>query len=331
MAAPEARSVAFRKDREASWRRLERLCDRIESHGIGTLGERELVELPTLHRAAVSALSVARAISLDRNLLEYLEGLTARSHFCVYGLRRDVGRAFVEFVVHTFPTAVRAARWHIALAGALLLVGVATGFAVTMGDLELYDAFVSPEMAQGRDPSASPEDLREVLYGGGDLADGLVLFATFLFQHNTQVGILCFALGFAAGVPVLYLMFSNGVLLGAMAALHHVNDLSLDFWGWVLPHGVTELLAVVLCGGAGLLQGHAVVLPGRLSRSAALKQAGRRAGTIVLGCVGLFLLAAVIEGFFRQLVQSVPIRYAVVFGTSIAWIAYFGFCGRTRP
>lgn len=324
------RSVGFRRDREASWKQLDELCARVEAEGIGALRERELVELPRLHRAAVSALSVARAISLDRNLLEYLEGLTARSHFCVYGVRRDLRRAFVEFVVRTFPATVRGARWHLALAAALLLAGITTGFAVVAADLELYDAFVPTGLAGGRDPSASREDLRDVLYADSSISDGLTLFATFLFQHNTQVGILCFALGFACGVPVLYLLFMNGLILGAMGALHHVNGLSVDFWGWVMPHGVTELLAIVLCGSAGLLQGQAVALPGRRSRGDALRRAGRSAGVIVLGCAALFVVAALIEGFFRQLVHSVPVRYGLTTLTAAGWIAYFGFCGRSR-
>lgn len=325
-----ARSVAFRNDREASWQRLERLCERIERHGIASLGERELVELPTLHRAAVSALSVARAISLDRALLEYLEALTARSHFCVYGVRRDLGRSFVAFVTTTFPAAVRDARGAVALAACALLAGVVTAFAVTAADPALYDAFVSAEVAQGRDPAASTEDLREVLYADRDLGDALTLFATFLFQHNTQVGILCFALGFAIGVPVLWLLFFNGAILGAFAALHHQHELSVDFWGWVLPHGVTELLAVVLCGAAGLLQGRAVLLPGRRTRAAALRDAGRRGGVIVLGSAGLFLLAALLEGFFRQLVHSVGVRYAVITATAVWWGVYFVRAGRSR-
>jgi uncharacterized membrane protein SpoIIM required for sporulation len=116
-----------------------------------------------------------------------------------------------------------------------------------------------------------------------------------------------------------------------MAALHHQHGLSVDFWGWVLPHGVTELLAVVLCGGAGLVQGGAMLLPGRRTRGAALRRAGRQAGVIVLGCVGLFCVAAVIEGIFRQIVQSVPVRYAVVTATAVLWGVYFARSGRDRP
>ena len=307
------------------------MVEHAEKHGVHSLGEADLVALPRLHRAAVSALSVARAISLDRNVLDYLEGLTARSHFCVYVGRRDAGRAFLEFWAQGFPRAVRGAAPQFALAAALLGAGVLTAFVLVLGDLDLYHAFVPSALAQGRDPDASVAELRAVLYDeNADLLSALTLFASFLFHHNTQIGILCFALGFAAGVPVLYLLFQNGLMLGAMAALHHARGLSVDFWGWILPHGVPELLAVVLCGAAGLLQGTAVLRPGRRTRAAALREAGRHAGVIVLGAVGLFLLAAVLEGFFRQLVHSVPTRYAVALTGAAAALLYFRTAGRTQ-
>lgn len=325
------KSVEFRAERERSWRRLETLVERVESDGIRSLKESELMELPVLHRAAVSALSVARAITLDRNLLEYLEGLTSRSYFCVYGVRREFLRTLRAFFGHRFPAAVRAAWKQVVLSMAFLFIGVLAGMALTLDDSDRYYAFVGEAMAQGRDPAASDAELRAVLYEEDvTAADTLTFFATLLFQHNTQVGILCFALGFAAGVPVFWLLFTNGLLLGAMGALYQSRGMGVDFWGWVMPHGVTELLAIVLCGAAGLLQGGAVLFPGRQSRLDSLKTAGRQAGTIVIGCVLLFFVAALIEGFFRQLVHSVAVRYATVFGTAVLWALYFFGLGTSQ-
>ncbi|MCC6782749.1 MAG: stage II sporulation protein M [Planctomycetes bacterium] len=325
----ETRSVAFRRDREASWRRLERVLDTVESRGLTALPERELLELPTLHRAALSALSVARAISLDRALLAYLESLAARSHGFVHGARGRPLAAFERFVLVGFPAAVREHAWAVALAGGVLLLGVLTGFAVTTAQPEFYDSFVPSGLAAGRDFHATAEELRAPLYTEPEFASALALFASFLFQHNAQIAILCFALGAAAGVPVVWLLFTNGLTLGAMAALYASHGLGAEFWAWILPHGVPELLAIVLCGAAGLLQGQAVLLPGRCSRAEALRRVGAPAATIVLGSVAMLALAALIEGFFRQLVHAVPIRAVVAGGMSGFWILYFGSAGRS--
>jgi uncharacterized membrane protein SpoIIM required for sporulation len=272
---------------------------------------------------------VARAISLDRNLLEYLEALTTRSYFCVYGARRRPLAVLWSFFAQRFPAAVRRARWELLVSALLLGLGALAGFALTASDVDRYYGLVDADMAQGRDPTATTEELRAVLFDedrtAGDLLAG---FASFLFTHNAQVGILCFALGFAVGIPVFYLLFYNGLLLGAMSALYHGRGLAVEWWSWILPHGVTELLAIVLCGAAGLLQARAIIVPGRHSRFAELVAAGKRAGVIVIGCVAMFFLAALLEGFFRQLVHSVPVRYAVVAGTTLLWTAYFLLAGR---
>lgn len=325
------KSVQFRLEREKTWRELERLLERAERGGTQSLGPEELVRLPALYRATVAALSVARAISLDKNLLGYLEALSVRAYFTVYGTKRRAGEALGDFFGVEFPGAVRRHAAHVGLAALFLFLGYFTGFYVTKKDPgRYYEAFVSPEMASGRTPEASAASLRQKLFSGGESEEGLTFFAAFLFTHNTRVGFLCFALGFALGIPVFYLLFLNGMTLGAMSWLHHDRGLALEWWSWILPHGVTEMLAIVLCGAAGLAIAHGIVFPGRLRRIDQLAAAGRRAGQIAGGAVLLFLVAGLIEGLFRQLAQSVPLRYLVAMATTAFWIGYFTSAGRGR-
>jgi len=208
---------------------------------------------------------------------------------------------------------------------------VLTGYMMTDADIERYYSFVPEAYALGRTPAATTETLRETLYETEDPeADDLELFASFLFTNNAKVGILCFTLGFAAGVPVVLLLFYNGLILGAMAALFASRGLGVEFWGWILPHGVTELLAVCLCGAAGLVFGAAIVNPGEHTRLQNLAIRGRQAGLIVIGSVGLFFIAALIEGFFRQLVVSDAARWSLAIGSTACWVVYFGWVGRKR-
>ena len=138
------------------------------------------------------------------------------------------------------------------------------------------------------------------------------------------------AVGFLGGVPSGLLLFVNGLTLGAFGALYAGRGLGLDFWAWVLPHGVTELLAVVLCGAAGLALGQAVIFPGREERLAGLARRGREAGVVAVGSVGLFLVAGLIEGVFRQLVHAVPVRLSVAATTAAVWLLFFLLAGRRR-
>ncbi len=325
---PTLRSYEFRKEREQTWSELQALLDRIESDGVHSLAAPDLARLPILYRATLSSLSVARTISLDRNVLEYLESLSARAYFSVYGTSHHPRDAIARFFARDFPRAVRRARWPIALAALFMLLGIATGFAVTSENEERFYTFVSPDIAGDRGPSTSTEDLKAGLYEVRPVVDGLTAFATFLFSHNARIGILAFALGFAAGLPVFFLMFINGLTLGAFSALYHARGLALDWWGWVLPHGITELLAVILCGGAGLVLGRSLVFPGRHARLQNLALEGREAGLIALGAVVLFFAASIVEGIFRQLVTQLPARYALIGASTLFWIAYLSRQGR---
>jgi len=325
------KSVEFRRERERTWIALDRLVSRAERNGLGSLGASDLARLPVLYRATLSSLSVARAISLDRNLVEFLESLSARAYVQVYGPKRGVLRTMKRFLAVDFPRSFRRRSIHVGLALLFLLAGMAAGFFLSLGDPDNYYAFVSEDMAQGRTPAASTEHLKDVLYDGGDKGVGaLGGFTTFLFTNNARVGMLCFALGFAAGVPVFLLLFQNGLMLGAMAALHHERGLSADFWGWILPHGITEMLAIVICGGAGLLLAQSLIFPGRRTRFDNFRHHAREASALVLGAVLMLLFAGIIEGIFRQTVHSMAARYAVAALTLLTWVAYFGFVGRVR-
>lgn len=328
---PRLKSAAFRTEREGAWRELEALVARMEKGGVRSLSPPELARLPALYRGALSSLSVARAISLDRNLLDYLESLSGRAYLAVYGTHRHLREALSEFTFRRFPRAVRAHAGHLAVAVALMAIGVVTGFALTAADAERFHAFVSPAYAQGRGPTSTTESLREVLYARKEAADLLKTFAMFLFQNNARVGLLAFAVGFAGAVPSALLLFSNGLVLGAFGALYAERGLSLDFWGWLLPHGVTELTAVALCGAAGLALGQALLFPGREERLAGLARRGREASVVALGAVGLFFVAALVEGIFRQLVHAVPVRYAVAFGTAGVLFSWLATSGKERP
>ncbi|MBL9076896.1 MAG: stage II sporulation protein M [Planctomycetes bacterium] len=321
-------SVRFRRERQAAWVELEDLVSRCERGGLAALRPEQLSRLPVLYRAALSSLGVARASVLDQGLRLHLESLVARAYLVVYSPKRSLLEVLVPFATTGFPRAVRAIRWHVLVSAAVLLLGGALAWAMYGVDPEHYYLFVDGGMAAGRDPTASTEALRETLFGDDD--GDLLAFASMLFTNNSSVGILTYGLGFVFGLPVVLLLLYNGMLLGAMSALFHERGLGVEWWSWVLPHGVTELLAIVLCGAAGLAVGQQLVFPGPHSRLHALTVVGRRMGAVVAGSVVMLALAAVVEGVFRQVVQSVPVRYVLAATFAALWCAYFVCAGRRQ-
>jgi uncharacterized membrane protein SpoIIM required for sporulation len=319
------RSVDFRKQREREWQELANLVDLALKKGLSALNADALRRLPVLYRSALSSLAVARKTAMDRALVSYLEGLAGRAYLVVYGSRRPTRGVLRRIFLEELPRLVRRMAPELGLSTLIFALGVGVSFTLVAQDPGWYDAFVSPDLAGGRDPSAKTEELREVLYGGGE---HLTTFASFLFTHNAQIGIVAFALGFAAGVPTVLLVFTNGLMLGAFIQLYASRGLLFELMGWLLPHGVPEIGAILLCGAAGMHIGRGLLLPGEHSVRDAMVAAGRRASIVVLGCVLLFAVAGVIEGVFRQSVMNDGARYLLAAFNALWFFGWLFVAGR---
>lgn len=330
MAELQLKSWRFRAEREGDWRRLEALLNRAEAGGARALKRDELLELPLLYRQALSSLSVARSISLDQSLVAYLETLCTRAYFFVYGARTRLPERLARFFARDWPEAVRAL-WRETLA-ALFIAVIATvaSYVMVQREPDWFDSFVSPEVASGRDPTATTASLRETLYARTDAAEGLSVMASFLFTHNAQIALFAFALGFALCLPTAALLAMNFGLLGAFVALFVSRGLGFEAIGWLMIHGTTELFAIILSAAAGFSIGWAVAFPGERSRIDAASEAGRRAATAMAGVVVMLFVAGLLEGFARQLIQADLVRYAVAAGVLALWVAYF-YWPRRRP
>jgi uncharacterized membrane protein SpoIIM required for sporulation len=206
------------------------------------------------------------------------------------------------------------------------------GFMLTVQDETWFNSFVPSGLSGGRGPTSTRADLynREIFAPWPGLVQSFGIFAGVLFNHNTLVGIMTFGLGMGIGIPTIMLTAYQGLPLGAFLALHYNRDLTIDFLGWLAIHGVTELGALILFAAGGLVIAEKMLFPGRYSRLENLAMHGRLAGQMAVGAVIMLFAAAFLEGGFRQLVQSTPLRFAIGFGVGALWLAYFTFAGREQ-
>jgi len=322
------KSVQFRNEREESWRELEGLLEHAGRHGLRTLEPNQLGRLPLLYRSALSSLSVARAIALDRALIAYLNNLALRTYLVFYAPRQSAFESIAAFFRAGFPQAVRTLRAHIIIASAVFLIGLASGVALVHGN-EAYwwNVLVPSALAGDRGPASTTEALQRALTMPVP-ANPLNAIANALFAHNTAVALFTFGLGFLAGVPTVLLTLNQGLILGAFVELFARHGLLLGFSGWVSIHGVTEVLAFVLFGAAGLRLGELVVFPSGLSRIDALATHGPVAARVALGAAGMLAVAAVLEGYFRQSIVDTGTRLTVAAVSAVLWSVYFFSAGR---
>ncbi|WP_428674302.1 stage II sporulation protein M [Roseibium sp.] len=324
------RSARFRKEREADWRRLESLVLAAESRGLKHMGFAETRDLAALYRQATTSLAIAREISLDKALLGYLEALTARAYLCVYAPQQRLGGLLERFLRQGAPQAMRRS-WLFILLGFLCMgLGALAGYLLYLENNDWFYVFMPSELGGGRGPDATTESLRDSIYGHDSGTSGLGAFATYLFSHNTRIAIFVFGLGVFACAPAILLTFYNGLILGAFLALHVDRGLGPDIAGWLSIHGVTEISAVCIACGGGLKLGAAVLFPGQWTRAEALRLAGRDAVKLAIVAALMLVVAALLEGFARQLVQDITLRFAVGWGVGALWLGWFVLGGRRQ-
>ena len=329
--APSFSTSRFRAEREADWIAFDLLLTKLEKKGAAALTSDELLQLPLLYRATLSSLSIARATSLDKALLDHLEALSIRGYFLVYGVRESRWNRLRRFFLYDWPAAIRAVWKETVIISLIILLGALTSYSLVSSNPEWYFNFVDEEMSGGRDPRATAEYLQSTLGHGkaavgeseSESESGLHVFATYLFTHNSRVSILSFALGFAFGVPTMMLEYYQGIGLGAMMAVFAGKGLGYDFGGWLFIHGTTELFAAALSGAAGLRIGSAMVFPGARGRLQAASEAGRTAGKVMVGVIIMLFAAGLLEGFGRQLITDTVLRYAIGSMMLLFWLGYY--------
>jgi uncharacterized membrane protein SpoIIM required for sporulation len=326
--ALQLKSQKFREAREGDWRALNAAITQAESKGLGSFSDDALLNLPVLYRSAISSLSMARSISLDRNLITYLEALCGRAYVYIYGPQSRFKDVFSAFFIDAWPKSVRAIRLEIFVSLAVLIIGAVAGWLLCAQDASFYSTLIPPGMTGGRTPEASIEDLRETLGDGGDKGNAYSIFAAYLMSHNIQVCVTAFVFGALFGVPTFLVMLHNAMLLGAMLWLFYSKGLGIDFSAWLTIHGTTELMAIVIAGGCGFHMARRMVFPGHLTRLAALREAGQKTGTVMLGVWLMLMVAGLLEGYGRQLVTATPARFAIGFVMLALWLVYFT---QTRP
>jgi uncharacterized membrane protein SpoIIM required for sporulation len=325
--AASLRSDRFRLEREVDWQRLEQIVDALEKNRPRRIADDDLLELPVLYRKAASSLSVARETSLDAATLAYLESLVRRAWFQVYGPRSGLFAWLRQFLGGGWSAAVRDLWLDICIALSVMVAGTIVGWLLVESDRQWFYALVPPQMAGGRQPGASREDLAEALQGT-ESAEGLTVFAASLFSNNSGVCILAFALGFCFGIPTLLLLVHNMALLGAMWWVFAGADLEWEFAAWLSVHGTTELFAILLSGAAGLHIGRSMAFPGKRSILAAASASGTRAAQVMVGCVIMMVIAGLLEGYARQLVGTAEGRAGIGAAMLFFWLSYFLFVPR---
>lgn len=318
--------IGFEAAHEGEWRAL--------AASLGTAAPKDVEppparEVPRRFRLLVAQLALARDRQYRTSLIDRLHSLVLAAHLAVHGARaerryRALG-ALWHFIAAGFPAAARR-DWRFLAASALLFFGPFLGMTfaiIAWPDFVYY--VVSPETLARIQSMYAPGNEH---FGAGREAETDFAMFGFYIMNNVRIDLQCLAGGVLFGLGTVAALLGNGIFLGAVAGyLTHVGY-GANFWGFVAGHSALELFGLVLAGASGLMIGHALVAPGRLPRTTALREAGRRAAVLLAGAALMTTGAAFIEAFWSSRV-SIPFEVKIAFGATmaaitVAWLAFGG-------
>jgi uncharacterized membrane protein SpoIIM required for sporulation len=316
----------FENTYQAEWQELEKLLEQlrvgIRRADAPVHGDR----VAALYRRACEQLALARARAYPAYLVDRLEHMTAEAHQAIYQ-QRDFGfKRLHALAAYKFPRAVRAHAVYVWIATAALLLPM-----LILGVL----VYSRPELILSMVDAATAADF-ERMYSDSEQSIGRTRTADtdwamfgYYIRNNVGLAFQSFAGGILAGIGTLFFLAFNGAFFGALAGFLTSRGLGSTFYSFVVTHGAFELTAIVLSGAAGLRIGHALLAPGRNTRTQALVVAARESAVIIYGVAAMLLIAAAVEAFWSSARWiPLPLKYSVAALCWIAVIGYFTLQGR---
>jgi uncharacterized membrane protein SpoIIM required for sporulation len=319
-------AAALARAQANNWLEYRHLVDRARRRGLENLSPRELERFAATYRATAADLARARTYRAAWPLVFSLERWVGAGHNLLYRPTQRSWRALSRWLRHGFPALVRARSRFVAVAAALLfLPAIGTYVAVRHDPMLARDLL--PHTMIDRATTAK-ERARQ---GGGyvDVPDFFMpVMSSGIMANNVQVTFFAFAGGILAGLGTMLLLVINGVSIGAVAGLFQNEGAASMLWAFVAPHGVIELSAICIAGGAGLLMGSALVFPGRRRRLDALAERAREAVSLLAGTTLLLILAGLMEGFVSPAHIPAAAKLGIATVVAAAALAYLLVGGR---
>ena len=253
-----------------------------------------------MYRQTASDLATVREDVTSNQLTFYLNQLLGRAHNLIYMGHKQKISGLVRFYTQTFPRVFRETFPQTFLAFLIFTVtGIAT-WAVTIHDPAFAHRMLGPEMM-------ATIEKREMWTKS--IVTIKPLAASGIMTNNLAVCFTTFAMGITAGIGTIYMMFTNGMLIGVIGAATWQAGMALQLWTFVAAHGALELPAIFISGGAGLEIARGMLFPGLLPRRESLALAGGRAARLMIGIVPMLVVAGIIEGFVSPSGLATPLKF----------------------
>ncbi len=312
-------SARWLNKRRPYWERLTELIERSGRSGVRTLSHKELQELGLLYRQAASDLAAVREDPMEQGLARNLNQLLARAHNLLYAGRKHSASGIIQFYRYDFPRMFRVTFKYTFAAFLLFLFSGLAGAFLSLHDIAFEKYVVPPSMIETIDQHKM---WTESIVSIKPLASSQIM------TNNIMVCAFAYASGIFAGIGTIYSLIFNGLLIGVIGVACFEGNMSNMLWSFVAPHGVLELPAIFISGGAGLLLAKGFLFPGLLTRRESIYRAGGQSARLMLGVIPILIVAGTIEGFLSPTRLPPALKYSFAAALFTLFVVYLTQAGR---
>jgi uncharacterized membrane protein SpoIIM required for sporulation len=305
------REAAFVKQNREKWQQID---SHTQNWGISTetLAD-NFIEL-------TDDLSYARTFYPKSQTVRYLNQLTARYFSNIYRYRKKEKNRFLRFWAEELPLIMYRYRKYILYSFIFMFAGIVLGVFSQQQDSSFAGLILGPEYVNQTLENIGNGDPMAV-YKNADEAPMFFFIST----NNIKVVFLAFILGVFCSVGTVWVLFSNGVMLGVFQYFFYEKGLLLTSALSIWLHGTLEISAIIIAGGAGIILGNSILFPETYKRIYSIRKAGSDAVKVVIGLIPVFLAAAFIESFLTRLTHMPAYFNLTIIGLSALFVIWYFF------
>ena len=302
----------FIQKNTSSWTILKDLTNALEKKGPSKLTAKELRKFLHLFRQASHHLAYARTHFPNSDVILYLNSLVGQAHNHIYAVKKNTFKEILSYITFGFPKQIQKFRSYILTSFFIFLLGFLVSFVLVKINTDYAYYFLPKEMVK---------NINWDMTGSKDW--NYPLMSSLIMVNNITVSLNAFVFGITLGLGTIYVLFFNGTMLGSLTALVYAFGNTTNYWSLILPHGIIELTAIFISGGAGLIIARSFLIPNEYSRKHSLIKGAKEAVSLVPGIAIMLVIAGIIEGFFTPLAISAIGKLLFALGTGIGLIFYF--------
>ncbi|KZS38756.1 hypothetical protein AWE51_14310 [Aquimarina aggregata] len=263
-------------------------------------------------------LSYAQTYYPDSKTLLYLNSLASQAHQKIYRNKKENKNRVVSFWKTEFPLFFYQHQKTLFYTFIIFGVACCIGIISALNDasflrLILGDAYVNETLSniEKGDPTG--------IYKSGSMV-GSFLGITI---NNIRVAFLAYAFGVITSIGTAYILFSNGIMLGAFMTFFYNEGLLFEASKSVWLHGTIEISVIVIAGCAGLVMGNSILFPKTFSRRVSFMKGAKDGLKIVVSTIPFFIIAGFIEGFITRY-SNMPVWLAMfIIFSSLGLIIFY--------